>query len=257
MSKEKRLYKRVLLKLSGEALAIPGGDEIIAHERLYRYAREIAEVARDDRGIQIAVVLGGGNIFRGNNAKTLGIGPVAADYMGMLATIINCIALQNALENLEVDTRVMSALTVERACEPWIQRRAVMHLERKRLVILAAGSGNPGYSTDSAATLRGFEIGADIVLKATDAEGVYDKDPRRFRDTARLYKRISFAEVHAQRLEVMDSTAFTYSSEKNIPVRVFSLGEAGNIVRALRGEDLGTLVSSDPTIVWADEANER
>jgi uridylate kinase len=251
MPEEGLKYTRVLLKLSGEALAVPphlmtGGSTVIDRDRLYRYAEEISVAAK--MGVQIAVVVGGGNIFRGKMKDELKIKQDPADHMGMLATAINAIAIQSALENLGHKTRVMSAIEMQKLCEPYIQRRAVRHLEKGRIVIFAAGSGNPRFTTDTAAVMRGAEVGAEIVLKATDVEGIYDKDPR-YNSDARMFRRLPYREAISRELQVMDGTAMTMAyNEENMPIRVFSLVKLGNITRALLGDELGTLVSRDTAV---------
>lgn len=234
-------YKRVLLKLSGEALG--GGEKGIIHpERLERFASEIKEAA--EKGVEVAVVVGGGNIFRGRTADELKIPKETGDHMGMLATMLNALALQSALENLGVKTRVMSAIEMHRIAEPYIQRRAERHLEKGRVVIFGAGTGNPHFTTDTAAVLRGAEIKADIVMKATNVNGVFEQDPKHHPD-ARRFMRLSFDEAINRQLNVMDSTALALSRDRKLPILVFSLSEPGSITKALLGEDDGTLVSCD------------
>lgn len=233
-------YKRVLLKLSGEALG--GGERGIIHvERLERFAAEIKEAA--EQGVEIAVVVGGGNIFRGRMADELKIPKETGDHMGMLATMLNALALQSTLENMKVKTRVMSAIEMHRIAEPYIQRRAERHLEKGRIVIFGAGTGNPHFTTDTAAVLRGAEIKADIVMKATNVNGVFEHDPKHHPD-ARRFTCLSFDEAIHQHLNVMDSTALALSRDRNLPIFVFSLLEPGSIARALLGQSEGTLVSS-------------
>ncbi|MFA5946026.1 MAG: UMP kinase [Patescibacteria group bacterium] len=239
-------YKRVLLKLSGEALGGADG-RIIDPLWLERFAREVGEAKK--LGIEIAIVIGGWNIFRGKMAEELHIPKETGDHMGMLATVMNALALQSALENLDVKTRVLSAIQMDRIAEPYIQRRAIRHLEKGRVVIFAAGSGNPHFTTDTAAILRGAEIKADIVMKATNVDGVFHKDPRQH-DDARRYHRLSFDEAIVQKLGAMDPTAMTLSRDRDLPILVFSLKEPGSITRALRGDDVGTYVSQDPEIVY-------
>ncbi len=234
----RRRFRRVIIKLSGEALAgAPGGYGISAPV-LNRLAGEVASIRR--AGMDVGLVIGGGNIFRG--ASGGGIDRVAADYMGMLATIINSVAMQDALEKLGAATRVMSAVEMAKVAEPYIRRRAMRHMEKGRIVIFAGGTGNPYFSTDTAAALRATEIGADVVLKATKVDGVYDRDPRSS-PRARLYQRITYAQALARELRVMDLTAFTMCRENHIPIVVFNLGVQGNIVRAARGETIGTLIT--------------
>jgi uridylate kinase len=233
-------YRRVLLKLSGEALM--GEDAYgINQATLGRIAGEIKGVHA--AGVQLAIVVGGGNIFRGISGAAAGMDRASADYMGMLATVINALALQNALERAEVPVRVQSALRIEQAVEPYIRRRAIRHLDHGRVLIFAAGTGNPFFTTDTAATLRGLEIGADIVLKATQVDGVYDKDPKKHAD-ARRYATVTYGEVLAKRLGVMDATSIALCRDQNLPVRVFDLHKAGSLRRAALGEDEGTLVKA-------------
>jgi len=231
-------YKRILLKLSGEILAGAAGyglDEDVLHG----IAAEIAEVHRS--GVQIGVVLGGGNIFRGLAAASRGMDRVAADSMGMLATVINSLALQHALEKQGVFTRVQSAIDMHKVAEPFIRRRAVRHLEKGRVVIFAAGTGNPYFTTDTAAALRAIEVGAEVVLKGTRVDGVYDKDPERHGDAAR-YERITYLDVLQQGLKVMDSTAVSLCMDNKLPIVVFDVGRPGNLARVVDGEPVGTLV---------------
>ena len=231
-------YRRILLKLSGEAL-MGEGKYGIHPPTLDRIAGEIGEVVK--AGVQIAVVIGGGNIFRGISASTTGMDRANADYMGMLATVINAMALQDALEKTGVFTRVQSAIKMEQISEPYIRRRAIRHLEKGRLVIFAAGTGNPYFTTDTAASLRAMEIGAEIVMKATRVDGVYDKDPQKFKD-ARMFRRLSYLDVLNRNLAVMDSTAISLCRDNNLPILVFNMTKPGNIRRVLLGEPLGTLV---------------
>ena len=231
-------YKRVLLKIGGEALAGDGGygiDEAV----LSRMANEVREV--HDLGCEIALVIGGGNIFRGLAASTRGMARATADYMGMLATLINSLAMQEALETVEVQTRVMSALSVSQVAEPYIRRRAARHLEKGRVVIFAAGTGNPYFTTDTAASLRAMEIGAQIIFKATKVDGIYDADPVHVAD-AKRYHEVSYIEVLQKNLKVMDSTAISLCMDNRLPILVFSMLETGNIKRAVLGEQVGTLV---------------
>jgi len=233
-------YRRVLLKLSGEALM--GADAYgINREVIARVASEIKTVVNS--GIQLAMVIGGGNIFRGIAPSAQGMDRATADYMGMLATVINSLALQDALEKQDVPVRVQSALRIDQVVEPYVRRRAIRHLELGKVVIFAAGTGNPFFTTDTAATLRGMEIGADIVLKATKVDGVYDRDPARHAD-ARRFETVSYDEVLDQRLGVMDATSIALCRDQNMQVRVFSIHKAGNLMRVCRGENVGTLVSS-------------
>ena len=231
-------YKRVLLKIGGEALAGDGGygiDEAV----LSRMANEVREV--HDLGCEIALVIGGGNIFRGLAASARGMARATADYMGMLATLINSLAMQEALETVEVQTRVMSALSVSQVAEPYIRRRATRHLEKGRVVIFAAGTGNPYFTTDTAASLRAMEIGAQIIFKATKVDGIYDADPVHVAD-AKRYHEVSYIEVLQKNLKVMDSTAISLCMDNRLPILVFSMLETGNIKRAALGEQVGTLV---------------
>ncbi len=235
-------YKRILLKLSGEALAGENRNGI-EPQVLERIASEIAVVHQE--GVEIGIVLGGGNIFRGVSASVQGMDRVNADYMGMLATVINSLALQDALERAGVKTRVMSAIEMNRICEPFITRRATRHLEKGRVVIFGCGTGNPFFTTDTAAALRAREIGAEIILKATKVDGVYDKDPIKHSD-AKRYEQLSYLDVLKWQLEVMDATAISLCMEEGTPIRVFNLNVHGNIPRVVRGENVGTLVDSPP-----------
>lgn len=233
------VYRRVLLKLSGEALM--GADAYgINREVITRVASEIKAVVATH--VQLAIVVGGGNIFRGIAPSAEGMDRATADYMGMLATVINSLALQDALEKQEVAVRVQSALRIDQAVEPYVRRRALRHLEQGRVVIFAAGTGNPFFTTDTAATLRGMEIGADVVLKATKVDGVYDRDPVKHPDAKRL-ESVSFDEVLDKRLAVMDATSIALCRDRDMHVRVFSIHKSGNLMRVCRGENVGTLVS--------------
>lgn len=232
------VYKRILLKLSGEALAGERGFGI-EPAVLNRLAQEVSEVYNES--VQIGIVLGGGNIFRGVSASVAGMDRVSADYMGMLATVINSLALQDALERANVMTRVMSAIAMPQICEPFITRRATRHLEKGRVVIFACGTGNPYFTTDTAAALRAKEIGAEIILKATKVDGVYDKDPKTSND-AKMYDKVSFIDVLKLKLQVMDATAISLCMSEGIPIRVFNLTVHGNIPQVVRGKDVGTLV---------------
>jgi uridylate kinase len=231
-------YKRILLKLSGESLM---GDKQfgIDPERLSQFALEIKETAK--AGVQVAVVIGGGNIFRGIQAAEGGMDRVQGDYMGMLATVINSMALQSALEQLGIQTRLLSAIKMEQICEPFIRRRAVRHLEKGRVVIFGAGTGNPYFTTDTAATLRAIEIEAEVILKGTRVDGIYTADPEKD-PTATKYSTISFNEVYEKGLNVMDMTAFTLCNENKLPIIVFDMNKKGNLKRLLAGEEVGTLV---------------
>ena len=231
-------YKRILLKLSGEALM--GEKQFgIDNNRLMQYAYEIKDVI--DSGIQIGIVVGGGNIFRGLQAEQGGMDRVHGDYMGMLATVINSMALQSALESIEVQTRLMSAIKMEEICEPFIRRKAVRHLEKNRVVIFGAGTGNPYFTTDTAATLRAIEINADVILKGTRVDGIYTADPEKDK-TAKRFETIKFSEVFEKGLEVMDMTAFTLCNENNLPIIVFDMNKPGNLKKVVIGERVGTLV---------------
>jgi uridylate kinase len=231
-------YKRILLKLSGEILAGPKGYGI-DEDVLHTLAAEIAEVRK--AGVEVGVVLGGGNIFRGLAAASRGMDRVAADYMGMLATVINSLALQHALEKQDLFTRVLSAIDMQKVAEPFIRRRAMRHLEKGRVVIFGAGTGNPYFTTDTAAALRAIEIGAEVILKGTRVDGVYDKDPERHKDANR-YRAISYLDVLNQGLKVMDSTAVSLCMENKLPIVVFDIGTRGNLMRVVEGEPVGTLV---------------
>jgi uridylate kinase len=241
MSEDSRpTYRRVLLKLSGEALVGRGGygiDPAI----LDQIAREVMIAA--ELGVEIGIVVGGGNIFRGLSASARGMDRASADYMGMLATVMNAVALCDALEKHNVVTRVLSAITISELAEPYIRRRALRHLEKGRVVIFAAGTGNPFFTTDTAAALRAMEIGADVLLKATKVAGVYDKDPAKHQD-ARLYHRVSFTEALEKDLRVMDSTAFALCRDNSLPIVVFDMNHPGNIRQVVSGADIGTLIST-------------
>ncbi len=233
-------YKRVLLKLSGESLM--GNQQFgIESEMLVHYAQQIKEL--QEMGVEIAVVIGGGNIFRGLSAHKTGIERVQGDYMGMLATVINGMALQSALEQAGVYTRLVTAIKMEKIAEPFIRRKAIRHLEKGRVVIFSAGTGSPYFTTDSAAALRANEIGADAILKGTRVDGVYTADPEKDK-TATKFDTISFAKVISQGLGVMDMTAFTLCQENNLPIVVFDIGEADNLKKIVKGEPIGTLVTS-------------
>lgn len=233
-------YRRVLLKLSGEALMGTNAYGI-NREVIGRVASEIKSVV--EAGVQLGIVIGGGNIFRGVAGSEQGMERASADYMGMLATVINAIALQNALERENVAVRVLSAIRIDQVVEPYVRRRAIAHLERGRVVIFAAGTGNPFFTTDTAASLRGIEVGADVVLKATKVDGVYDRDPVRHPD-AKRYDSITYGEVLTKRLGVMDATAIALCREQNMPLRVFSIHKPGSLKRAALGENEGTLVKA-------------
>ena len=234
-------YKRVLLKMSGESLLPTDRSEGgISSERLRQYADEIRNIS--ELGTEIAVVIGGGNIFRGHEGTVLGIERVQGDYMGMLATLINAMALQTALEQVNLKTRIMSGIKIEQVCEPFIRRRALRHIEKGRVVIFAAGIGNPYFTTDSTASLRAIEINADVVLKGTKVEGVYEEDPIK-NPLAKRFSQISFEDIYTKGLAVMDMTAFTLCQENQVPIIVFNMNEPGNLLSILRGEEIGTLIS--------------
>ncbi|MDX1459496.1 MAG: UMP kinase [Xanthomonadales bacterium] len=232
------VYQRILLKLSGEALL---GDEDygIDPKVIHRIADEIAEVIR--AGVGVAVVIGGGNIFRGAGLAESGIDRVTGDHMGMLATVMNALALQDALEALDVDARVMSAISVHDVCEDYIRRRAIRHLEKGRVVICAAGTGNPFFTTDTAAALRAIEVGADIVLKATKVEGIYSSDPN-LDENARLFEQVSYDEVIESKLRVMDANAIVLCRDQGMPIRVFNVNGDGNLMKVVLGESVGSIV---------------
>ncbi|MEJ7557164.1 MAG: UMP kinase [Pedobacter sp.] len=231
-------YKRILLKLSGESLM---GDKQygIDNEMVRKYAEDIKAV--HDKGLEIAIVIGGGNIFRGLSAEKSGMDRAQADYMGMLATVINSMALQDALEKVGLKTRLLTAIKMEQICEPFIRRRAVRHLEKGRIVIFGAGTGNPYFTTDSAAALRAIEIKADVVLKGTRVDGIYTADPEKD-PLATKYSEISFKEVYSKSLNVMDMTAFTLCEENKLPIIVFDMNKSGNFMKIANGEAIGTLV---------------
>jgi uridylate kinase len=232
-------YKRILLKLSGEALM---GEQKygIDSQVLIRYAKEIHAIA--EKGVEITIVVGGGNIYRGIEAAATGIDRVQGDYMGMLATVINCMALQSALENIGLDTRLMSGIKIEQVCESFIRRRAIRHLEKGRIVMFGAGTGNPYFTTDTAASLRAIEIEAEVVLKGTRVDGVYTADPEKD-PTATRYSTISFDEAYAKGLNIMDMTAFTLCKENELPIIIFDMNKPGNLLKVLEGESVGTLVT--------------
>ncbi|WP_306641109.1 UMP kinase [Sanyastnella coralliicola] len=231
-------YKRVLLKLSGEALM--GEKQFgIDNDRLKQYAYEIKAIV--DAGVETAIVIGGGNIFRGVQAEKGGIERTQGDYMGMLATMINAMALQAALEHIEVDTRLQSAIEMKQIAEPFIRRKAIRHLEKGRVVIFGAGTGNPFFTTDSAASLRAIEIDADVILKGTRVDGIYTADPEKDPSATR-YSKITFDEVFQKGLKVMDMTAFTLCNENKLPIIVFDMNKPGNLLRVMEGEEVGTIV---------------
>jgi len=231
-------YRRILLKVSGESLAGPEGFGI-EPESVTRIASEVAEI--QEMGVEVALVIGGGNIFRGLRASAKGMDRTTADHMGMLATIINALAMQNALEKIGTVTRVLSAIEIQQLAEPFIRRRAIRHLEKGRIVIFAAGTGNPYFTSDTAAALRAVEINADVIMKGTRVDGVYDCDPE-LNPQAKLYDQLTYFEVINHQLKVMDATAVTLCMDNEIPIRVFNIMNPGNLRRIMRGEKVGTLV---------------
>ncbi len=234
----KAVYNRMLLKLSGEALM--GEQEFgIESEAIATYAKQIKEVY--DMGIELAIVIGGGNIFRGLSGSDQGVDRVTGDHMGMLATVINSLALQNAIEKLGVPTRVQTAIDMPKIAEPFIKRRAIRHLEKGRVVIFGAGTGNPYFTTDTAAALRAIEIDADVVVKATKVDGIYDKDPKKFADAVK-YDVVTYDECLSKNLRVMDQTAISLCRENNLPILVYNLLEEGNLKKVITGETIGTKV---------------
>jgi uridylate kinase len=232
-------YSRILVKLSGEAL-LGAGDYGVDPAVLKRIAGEIQEIVQ--MGVQIAVVIGGGNIFRGAGLARAGMDRVTGDHMGMLATVMNALAMQDGLESLGLQSRVMSAIRINQVCEDYIRRRAIRHLEKGRVVIFAAGTGNPFFTTDTAASLRAIEISADVLLKATKVNGVYSDDPLR-NPAAIRYSRLTFDKVLADKLNVMDATAIVMCRDNRLPLRVFNLNNSGDLLRIVRGEDVGTAVT--------------
>ena len=234
-------YRRVLLKVSGEAL-MGAGQFGIDVETIDRIARDVKEAA--DAGTQICMVVGGGNIFRGLAGSAKGIDRATADYMGMLATVMNALAMQAGLERMGVSSRVQSAIAMNNVCEPYVRRRAIRHMEKGRVVIFAAGTGNPFFTTDTAASLRGIEINADLLLKATKVDGVYSDDPVKNPQATR-YPRLTFDKVLNDRLNVMDATSIVMCRDNRLPLRVFNLNNVGDLPRIVRGEELGTLVTFD------------
>ena len=232
-------YKRILLKLSGEAL-MGKRNYGIDPEKLEQYAQEIKVVS--EKGVQLAIVIGGGNIYRGMEAAATGTDRVQGDYMGMLATVINGMALQSSLESLGLYTRLLSGIKIEQVCEPFIRRRAIRHLEKGRIVIFGAGTGNPYFTTDSAASLRAIEIEAEAVLKGTRVDGIYTSDPEKDPSATR-FSNISFKEVYQKGLQIMDMTAFTLCKENGLPIIVFDMNKPGNLLKIVEGEDVGTLVT--------------
>lgn len=232
------MYKRILLKLSGEALM---GDKQfgIDNNRLAEYANDIKDIV--NKGVQVAIVIGGGNIFRGIQAEEGGMERTQGDYMGMLATVINSMALQSALEAIDVDTRLQTAIEMKEIAEPYIKRRAVRHLEKGRVVIFGAGTGNPYFTTDTAASLRAIEVEADVILKGTRVDGIYSSDPEKD-EHAIKYDKITFDEVYEKELNVMDLTAFTLCKENELPIIVFNMNKKGNLIKVVLGEKIGTIV---------------
>ena len=231
-------YKRILLKVSGEALM---GEKNygIDSSLLEKYSQQIKNI--HDKGIEIAIVIGGGNIYRGIESEKSGINRVQGDYMGTLATLMNSMALQSHLEKLECDTRLMSGFNIDQVCEPFIRRRAIRHLEKGRIVIFGAGLGKPYFTTDSTASLRAVEIEANIVLKGTRVDGVYDSDPEKVKDAVK-FNEISFDEAYAKNLKIMDMTAFTLCKENNLPIIVFDMNKPGNLIKLIEGKKVGTLI---------------
>jgi len=232
-------YKRILLKLSGEALMGKkkyGIDSV----KLTDYANEIHAIT--SLGVEVAIVIGGGNIYRGIQSEGAGFDRVQGDYMGMLATIINGMALQSALEKINIQTRLLTAIKMEQVAEPYIRRKAIRHLQKGRVVIFGGGTGNPYFTTDTAATLRAIEIEADVILKGTRVDGIYTADPEKDK-TAKMYDSISFDEVYKKGLKVMDMTAFTLCRENNLPIKVFNMNQNGNLKKVCSGEKVGTLVN--------------
>ena len=232
-------YKRVLLKLSGEAL-IGDGEYGIDSKMLSNYANEINEIVK--QGVEIAIVIGGGNIYRGIQSEGAGFDRVQGDYMGMLATIINGMALQSALESIDVQTRLLTAIRMEQVAEPYIRRKAMRHLQKGRVVIFGGGTGNPYFTTDTAATLRAIEVEADVILKGTRVDGIYTADPEKDK-SATKYETISFDEVFQKKLNIMDLTAFTLCQENKLPIKVFNMNVSGNLNKVCQGENVGTLVN--------------
>ena len=232
-------YNRILLKLSGEAL-LGERNHGVDPKRILAYSKEIKEIV--DAGIELAIVIGGGNIFRGVSGVSNGIDRVQADYMGMLATVINGLALQNALESIEIPTRLQSAIKMESIAEPFIKRKATRHLEKGRVVIFASGTGNPYFTTDSAAVLRAIEINAEVILKGTRVDGIYNEDPEVNKEAIK-FDNISFEETIKKGLKIMDTTAFTLSKENELPIIVFDMNTRGNLTKVIMGEKIGTKVS--------------
>ena len=238
---ESPFYKKILLKLSGEALM--GDQEFgISSDVITSYAKQIKEIV--DLGVEVSIVIGGGNIFRGLSGAAQGVDRVTADHMGMLATVINSLALQNSIEKLGVPTRVQTAIEMPKIAEPFIKRRAQRHLEKGRVVIFGAGTGNPYFTTDTAAALRAIEMGTDVVIKATKVDGIYDKDPVKFAD-AKKYEKVTYNEVLAKDLKVMDATAISLCRENKLPIIVFNSLVEGNLKKVIMGENIGTTVVAD------------
>ncbi len=231
-------YKRILLKLSGEAL-IGNKNFGIDSNKLENYSNEIKNI--QNLGIEVAIVIGGGNIYRGIESEKTGIDRVQGDYMGMLATVINCMALQSFLEKIGCDTRLLSGFNIDQVCEPFIRRKAIRHLEKNRIVIFGAGLGKPYFTTDSTASLRAIEIEADIVLKGTKVDGVYNSDPEKS-SSAKKFNEISFDDVYKKNLNIMDMTAFTLCKENNLPIIVFDMNKPGNLIKIIEGKKIGTLI---------------
>ena len=239
---DKPVYNRVLLKLSGESLAEKDGGFGINVDAINNLAKEV--LAGQGLGVQIAIVIGGGNIFRGATASSLGMERVTGDYMGMLSTIINALALQHALESVGINTRVQTAIEIPQMAEPYIRRRAIRHLEKGRVVIFASGTGNPYFTTDTAASLRAVEIGADVIFKATKVDGIYSADPMKD-DSATKFERLTYLEVLEKGLKVMDSTSVSLCMDNKLPMVVFNIREKNSIKRVLLGEKLGTVVGAE------------
>jgi uridylate kinase len=231
-------YKRILLKLSGEILAGDRGFGI-SHNILEMLVKEIYELHQI--GVELAIVIGGGNFFRGIDAESSGFDRASADYMGMLGTVINALAIQNVLEQREIDTRVMSAIEMRQVAEPYIRRRATRHLEKNRVVIFGAGTGNPYFTTDTAASLRAMEMGAEVLLKGTKVDGIYDRDPKKHQDAIK-FEQLSFIEVLQKRINVMDAAAISLCMDNKLPIIVFDIGVPGSIKKIVTGEKIGTIV---------------
>jgi uridylate kinase len=241
MHKKNPIYKRILLKLGGESFSLEGQGGIDV-DRVKFISKELADIKK--MGVQIAIVIGGGNIFRGRQASKKGIDQVSADYMGMLGTVINALALQDSLEKLNIETRVQTAIEMKAIAEPYIRRRAIRHLEKDRIIILAAGTGHPFFTTDTAAALRAIELDADAILKATKVDGIYESDPL-LNVNALKYKKISFLDFLNKNLRVMDATSISLCMENKVPVIVFNINLPGNIKKVILGEPIGTIVKED------------